>query len=190
MAKVEHPQGELFPRVSFIATHMNRPSRSKVSCYNKRGTAEPWIKEGKPATHRTGLSCHRFRANEVLLQLRVLAYNLGNLWRRLELPTRVQSGSLTSIPQRRVKTGGRWVKHARYYGSCWRRVTGPAACSRQCSAESGRYRSRRVSVTSPDSVDSRGIRLPLEGKLMRLVESDGRCDEKSGALGEVVPIGV
>ena len=26
-------------------------------------------------------SCHRFRANEVRLQLSVLAYNLGNLWR-------------------------------------------------------------------------------------------------------------
>ena len=30
------------------------------------------------------LSCHRFRANEVRLQLGVLAYNLGNLWRREE----------------------------------------------------------------------------------------------------------
>lgn len=36
------------------------------------------------------LSCHRFRANEVRLQLSVLAYNLGNLWRRLVLPTRVE----------------------------------------------------------------------------------------------------
>ena len=31
----------------------------------------------------TRLSCHRFRANEVGLQLSVFAYNLGNLWRRL-----------------------------------------------------------------------------------------------------------
>jgi hypothetical protein len=34
----------------------------------------------------TRLSCHRSRANEVRLQLAVLAYNLGNLWRRLGLP--------------------------------------------------------------------------------------------------------
>ena len=39
--------------------------------YNKRGTAEQWIKEGKQATHWTRLSCHRFRANEVRLQLSV-----------------------------------------------------------------------------------------------------------------------
>ena len=50
-----------------------------VRFYNKRGTAEHWIKEGKQATHWTRLSCHRFRANEVRLQLSVLAYNLGNL---------------------------------------------------------------------------------------------------------------
>jgi hypothetical protein len=44
-----------------------------------------------------------------------LAYNLGNLWRRLVLPTRIDTWSLTSLQQRLVKTGGRLVRHARYY---------------------------------------------------------------------------
>ena len=48
-------------------------------------------------------------------QLSVLAYNLGNLWRRLGLPPRIKSWSLTSLQQRLMKTGGRLVKHARYY---------------------------------------------------------------------------
>ena len=61
------------------------------------------------------MSCHRFRANEVRLQLSVLAYNLGNLWRRLILPPGIKRWSLTSLQQRLVKTGGRLVKHARYY---------------------------------------------------------------------------
>jgi Transposase DDE domain group 1 len=47
--------------------------------------------------------------------LSVIAYNLGNLWRRLALPTRVANWSLTSLQQRLVKTGGRLIKHARYY---------------------------------------------------------------------------
>ena len=47
--------------------------------------------------------------------MRVLAYNLGNLWRRLVLPKRIDTWSLTSLQQRLVKTGGRLVKHARYY---------------------------------------------------------------------------
>ena len=96
-------------------TNLPHPNRAVVRFYNKRGTAEQWIKEGKQAAHWTRLSCHRFRANEVRLQLSVLAYNLGNLWRRLVLPTRIDTWSLTSLQQRLVKTGGRLVKHARYY---------------------------------------------------------------------------
>jgi hypothetical protein len=64
---------------------------------------------------RCGLSCHRFRSNQVRLALSLLAYNLGNLWRRLALPQRIENWSLTSLQQRLVKTGGRLVKHARYY---------------------------------------------------------------------------
>jgi hypothetical protein len=62
----------------------------------------------------TRLSCHRFRSNEVRLWLSVLAYNLGNLW-RLVLPNRIGNWSLTSLQPRLVKTGGRLVKHSRYY---------------------------------------------------------------------------
>jgi hypothetical protein len=115
VAKVEHHPGELFPQPGFIVTNMALPSRSLVRFYNKRGTAEQWIKEGKQATCWTRLSCHRFRSNEVRLQLAVLAYNLGNLWRRLGLPHRIKSWSLTSLQHRLMKTGGRLVKHARYY---------------------------------------------------------------------------
>ena len=79
VTKVEHHRGELFPRVGFIVTNMVLPSRSVVRFYNKRGTEEQWIKEGKPPIHWKRLSCHRFRADEVRLQLSVLAYNLGNL---------------------------------------------------------------------------------------------------------------
>lgn len=49
------------------------------------------------------------------MQLSVLAYNLGNLCRRLVLPKRIASWSFTSLQQLLVKTGGRLVKHPRYY---------------------------------------------------------------------------
>jgi len=113
VAKVEHHAGELFPRVGFIMTNLSLPSRAVVRFYNKRGTSEQWIKEGKQAVKMTRLSCHRFRSNEVWLS--VIAYNLGNLWRRLVLPKRIDKWSLTSLQQRLVKTGGRLLKHARYY---------------------------------------------------------------------------
>jgi hypothetical protein len=57
----------------------------------------------------TRLSCHRFRSNEGRLWL--TAYNLGNLWRHPALPKKIDNRSLTSLQQRRVKTGGRLVKH-------------------------------------------------------------------------------
>jgi len=52
------------------------------------------------------------------LLLSVIAYNLGNLRRRLALPLAylaIQSWSLTSLQQRLFKTGGRLVRHARYF---------------------------------------------------------------------------
>jgi len=78
----------------------------------------------------TRLSCHRFRSNEVRLWLSLIAYNVGNLRRRLALPKRIEKWSLSSLQQRLVKTGGRLVKHARYYwlllaeGHLTRRVFG------------------------------------------------------------------
>jgi hypothetical protein len=47
--------------------------------------------------------------------LSLLACNLGYLWRRLVLPTRIDTWSPTSLQHRLVKTGGRLIKHARYY---------------------------------------------------------------------------
>ncbi len=99
VAKVEFHAGELFPRVGFIVTNLELPSRAVVRFYNKRGTVEQW-KAGKLAVNWTRLSCHRFRGNEVRLWLSVIAYNLGNLWRRLALPKKIGNWSLTSLQQR------------------------------------------------------------------------------------------
>jgi hypothetical protein len=115
VAKVEFHCGELSPRVGFLVTNLEADSRAVVRFYSQRGTAEQWIKEGKQAVKMTRLSCHRFRSKGVRLWLSVIAYNLGNLWRRLVLPQRIGTWSLTSLQQRLVKTGGRLIKHARYY---------------------------------------------------------------------------
>ena len=50
VAKVEHHVGELFPRVGFIVTNLPIHNRADVRFYNKRGTAEQWIK-GRQAGH-------------------------------------------------------------------------------------------------------------------------------------------
>ena len=58
--------------------------------------------------HRVGEPAAGQQLPGMVLQLSVLAYNLGNLWRRLVLPTRIGPWSLTSLQQRLVKTGGRF----------------------------------------------------------------------------------
>ena len=88
VAKVEWHQGELFPRIGFIITNMTYSPEAVVHFYNKRGTCEQRIKEGKLTLTWTRLSCSRFASNRVRLALFVLAYNLGNFLRRFALPER------------------------------------------------------------------------------------------------------
>ena len=113
VAKVEWHPGELYPRVGFIVTNMTRPAERVVMFYNHRGTAEQHIKEGKNAVNWTRLSCHRFAANAVRLQLHGLAYNLANFLRTLALPETVKQWSMTILRDRLVKIGARIVRHGR-----------------------------------------------------------------------------
>jgi hypothetical protein len=114
VAKVEWHQGELFPRVGFIVTNLRWWSKNVVGFYNRRGTAEQWIKEGKNAVRWTRLSCRRFRDNAVRLQLFALAYNLANFLRRLALPQSIRHWSLTTLREKLVKIGAKVAKHSRY----------------------------------------------------------------------------
>ena len=114
VAKVEWHMDMLFPKVGFIVTNLRYRSKGVVKFYNKRGTAEQWIKEGKYAINWTRLSCHDFKDNEVRLQLFALAYNLGNFLRRLALPREVKHWSLTTLREKLIKIGAKVVHHAGY----------------------------------------------------------------------------
>jgi len=114
VSKVEFHPGELFPRVGFIVTNRSLPNERVLAFYNGRGTAEQHIKEGKYALKWTRLSCMRFTANAVRLQLHALAYNLANFLRTLATPDEIGTWSLTSLRERLIKTGTRLVRHARY----------------------------------------------------------------------------
>jgi hypothetical protein len=114
VAKIEWHAGELFPQVGFIVTNLRWKSSNVVKFYNKRGTAEQWIKEGKYALNWTRLSCHDFTDNQVRLQLFALAYNLGNFLRRLALPKKVKDWSLRTLKEKLIKIGAKVVRHSRY----------------------------------------------------------------------------
>ena len=114
VAKIEWYAGELFPKIGFIVTNLRWKSSNVVKFYNKRGTAEQWIKEGKYALNWTRLSCHDFVDNQVRLQLFALAYNLGNFLRRLALPNKIRDWSLRTLQVKLIKIGAKVVKHSRY----------------------------------------------------------------------------
>ena len=115
IAKIEQYPNELFPRIGFIVTSLKWRDKKVVKFYNKRGTCEQWIKEGKYALNWTKLSCQRFVENEARLKLFIMAYNLGNFLRTLALPGGIKHWSLRSIQLKLIKIGGRLIRHARYY---------------------------------------------------------------------------
>jgi hypothetical protein len=114
VAKIAWHPGQLLPTVGFVVSNLKRSSEQVVRFYNRRGTAEQWIKEGKNAIKWTRLSCRKFRANEVRLQLHALAYNLANFMRTLALPQAMTHWSLTTLREKLVKIGARMVRHGRY----------------------------------------------------------------------------
>ena len=113
VAKVEWHSGELFPRVGFVVTTLTVRDERVFEFYNRRGTAQQSIRQGKYALKWTRLSCKNFKANEVRLQLHALAYNLGNFLRTLVLPASIAEWSLTSLRDRIIKIGAKAVRLAR-----------------------------------------------------------------------------
>jgi hypothetical protein len=113
IAKFEWHPSELFPRVGFIVTNLPMEPEWVVRFYNQRGTAEQHIKEGKYAFRWTRLSCRRFRANKMRLQLYALTYNLAIFLRCIDLPEAMADCSLTSLQLKQIKIGARVVRHAR-----------------------------------------------------------------------------
>jgi hypothetical protein len=97
-----------------------RPAENVVAFYNKRGTCELWIKEGKDAIKWTRLSCRSFAANAVRLQLHALAYNLGNFLRTLACRSADEPEG--EVDQDRPATGA-------MSPSRWRRSPFPELCS-------------------------------------------------------------
>ena len=112
-AKVEWHPGELFPRVGFVVTTLTVREERVFEFYNRRGTAEQYIKEGKYALKWTRLSCWSIKANAVRPRLHALAYNMANFLRTLVLPTSIADWSLTSLRDRMIKIGAKAVRHAR-----------------------------------------------------------------------------
>lgn len=99
--------------MGFIVSNMSRTPENVVRFYNKRATAEQYIKKGKHALTWTRLSCAKYVSNRVRLALFVLAYNLGNFMRRFALPSEISHWSLSSIQLKLIKIEAKIISHSR-----------------------------------------------------------------------------
>ena len=117
--------------MGFIVTNLPMEPDEVTRYYNRRGTAEQHIKEGKYAFRWTRLSCKKFRENEARLQLHALAYNIATFLWCIKLPVAMADWSLTSLQLKLIKIGARVVRHARTntFQLAEVAVTGPMVCA-------------------------------------------------------------
>src|SRR5262245_2147502 len=109
--KVEWHPGELYPRVGFIVTNLSRPAERVVVFYNKRGTCEQWIKEGKGAIKWTRLSVlERSRPTPCassFMRSPATSEIAGDA-------QPIKDWSLTSLKEKPIKIGAKVVSHGRH----------------------------------------------------------------------------
>ena len=72
-----------------------------------------------------------FVDNQARLELFALAYNLGNLLRRLTLPEPVRKWSLRTLREKLIKIGAKVVSHSRYVTFQMAEVAVPRAMFRE-----------------------------------------------------------
>ncbi len=100
------------------------------------------LKEGKQAAAMTRLFCHRFRANQVRLWLSLIAYNLGNLWPRLALPTQPADAACNLVADQLAAAVGEERRTAHPTGALLlvavgRGASDPAAVCRHAAGDHG-----------------------------------------------------
>lgn len=90
----------------FMVTNRRGRAADLVAWYDARGEAENWIKELKRDLDADRLSCHRYRANAVRLQLHTLAHLLLAYFRRHVLArTALAHATVTTLRVQLFKVG-------------------------------------------------------------------------------------
>jgi hypothetical protein len=113
--KMEKPAGELLFNFTYIITNLELDPDDIIRIYCKRGHMENFIKEAKNGFACEKMSSTNFQANEVRLQISMLAYNFNNWFRRLCLPTSMQPSRMETVRTQLVKIAGKLVRSGRYW---------------------------------------------------------------------------
>jgi hypothetical protein len=98
----------------FMVTNRRGHAADLIAWYDDRGASENWIKELKLDIHADRLSCHRFCANAVRLQLHSVALLLLAYFRRSVLAgTHLETATIGTIRLQLLKVAGRVCRSVR-----------------------------------------------------------------------------
>jgi len=114
VCKIEKPLGQIVHMNTFIVTNMDLAPEGIIKFYCNRGSMENLIKEGKNGFDFAAVSSRSEVVNANRLQIRALAYNLFNWFRRLALPKELRKHMVDTIRLKLFKVAARVVRSARY----------------------------------------------------------------------------
>ena len=114
ICKVEKAQDQMFSMTSFFVTNMDLSPEQIVLYYRNRGRMENFIKEGKGGFDFGAVSSRSEVVNSNRFQIRVLAYNIFNLFRRLSLPEPMRKNLVDTIRMKLIKIAAKMIRSGRY----------------------------------------------------------------------------
>ena len=112
--KIEKPYGQMVHMHTFIVTNMDASPADVIHFYCKRGTMENFIKESKNGFDFRSVSSHSMITNACRVQVRALAYNIFNWFKRLVLPKYLRKCTVDTIRMKLLKIAAKAVHSARY----------------------------------------------------------------------------
>lgn len=99
--------------VRFVVTNRTGKAREIFAWYNDRGVAERYIDELKNGLAFDRLSCSRYRANALRVQLHAIAYALVHLFRQSLRDTALATATVTTLRLKLFKVAARVERTAR-----------------------------------------------------------------------------
>lgn len=99
--------------VRFVVTNRTGKARDLFDWYNDRGVAERYIDELKNGLAFDRLSCSRYRANALRVQLHAIAYALVHLFRQQLSHTPLATATVTTLRLKLFKVAARVERTAR-----------------------------------------------------------------------------
>lgn len=113
--KIEKPYNQMTYMYTFIVTNMEELAHFQViDYYCNRGRMENFIGEGKQGFDFASVSSKSMTVNANRLQVRTLAYNIFNWFRRLALPKSMNKNLIDTVRLKLLKIAAKVVHSGRY----------------------------------------------------------------------------